>query len=47
MTTASAEELKGQGNKAFGSGKFQEAIDLFTQAIALDSNNHVRSPGHQ
>ena len=43
MTTASAEELKSHGNKAFSAGQFQEAIDFFTQAIEADSSNHVRA----
>jgi stress-induced-phosphoprotein 1 len=36
-----AEEFKAQGNKAFASGDFQTAIDLFSKAIELDSTNHV------
>ena len=36
-----AEELKDLGNKAFATGKFQEAIEHFTEAISLDSKNHV------
>ena len=34
-------ELKDQGNKAFQSKDFDTAIDLFTKAIELDSQNHV------
>ena len=33
--------LKDQGNKAFAAKQWDSAIDLFTQAIALDSSNHV------
>ncbi|KAJ3102602.1 Hsp90 cochaperone [Phlyctochytrium planicorne] len=36
-----AEDLKAQGNKAFSSGDFKNAISLFTQAINLDPSNHV------
>jgi stress-induced-phosphoprotein 1 len=35
------EELKTKANAAFSSGKNDEAINLYTQAIALDQNNHV------
>ncbi|KAJ3405438.1 Hsp90 cochaperone [Chytridiales sp. JEL 0842] len=35
------DELKSQGNKAFSSGDFDAAIDLFSKAIELDSSNHV------
>lgn len=35
------EELKGKANTAFSAGKNDEAIDLYTQAIALDDKNHV------
>jgi len=34
-------ELKAQGNKAFQAKDYDAAIDLFTQAIALDPKNHV------
>ena len=40
-TTEKVEDLKNKGNTAFSSGKFQEAVDLFTEAIALDSKNAV------
>lgn len=33
--------MKDQGNKAFSAKKYDEAIDLFTQAIAIDPTNHV------
>ena len=36
-----AEELKDLGNKAFSAGKFAEAIEHFTEAISMDSSNHV------
>ncbi|KAJ3327099.1 Hsp90 cochaperone [Blyttiomyces sp. JEL0837] len=35
------EDLKSQGNKAFSSGDFPSAIKYFTEAIAIDSSNHV------
>jgi stress-induced-phosphoprotein 1 len=41
MTAATADDLKAQGNKAFSSGDYQSAIDLFSRAIELDNNNHV------
>ncbi|KAJ0420393.1 hypothetical protein BJY00DRAFT_284221 [Aspergillus carlsbadensis] len=36
-----ADALKAEGNKAFSAKDYPTAIDKFTQAIALDSNNHV------
>ncbi|KAI8853574.1 chaperone [Chytridium lagenaria] len=36
-----AEDLKAQGNKHFSKGEFPEAIKFFSQAIELDSTNHV------
>jgi tetratricopeptide (TPR) repeat protein len=36
-----ASALKDAGNKAFAAKDYDTAIDLFTQAIALDSSNHV------
>lgn len=36
-----ATALKDQGNKAFQAKEYDKAIELFTQAIALDPNNHV------
>lgn len=45
-----ANTLKDLGNKAFSAKEYDKAIDLFTQAIALDSKNHVlfsnRSAAH-
>lgn len=41
MTTEQVESLKSQGNSAFSAGEFEKAIELFTQAINLDSSNHV------
>ena len=35
------EELKSKANAAFATGKNDEAIDLYSQAIALDDKNHV------
>ncbi|KAJ7929167.1 activator of Hsp70 and Hsp90 chaperone [Mycena leptocephala] len=46
----SANELKDLGNKAFAAKDYDKAIDLFTQAIAVDPKNHVlfsnRSAAH-
>ncbi|KAG6899381.1 hypothetical protein C0993_010680 [Termitomyces sp. T159_Od127] len=36
-----ANTLKDQGNKAFAAKEWDKAIDLFSQAIAIDSTNHV------
>ncbi|KAH9482903.1 Heat shock protein sti1-like protein [Psilocybe cubensis] len=36
-----ANALKDLGNKAFAAKDYDKAIDLFTQAIALDPKNHV------
>ncbi|KAL6306722.1 activator of Hsp70 and Hsp90 chaperone [Sparassis latifolia] len=36
-----ANALKDQGNKAFQAKDYDNAIDLFSQAIALDPSNHV------
>jgi stress-induced-phosphoprotein 1 len=33
--------LKDEGNAALQNGKFQDAIKCYTEAIALDKNNHV------
>ena len=33
-----AEELRLKGNAAFSSGKFAEAVELYTKALALDAN---------
>ncbi|KAJ2197771.1 Hsp90 cochaperone [Coemansia sp. RSA 522] len=38
---STANDLKNQGNAAFSAGNHEEAIKLFTQAIELDSTNHV------
>ncbi|RNF26323.1 TPR Domain containing protein [Trypanosoma conorhini] len=36
---ASAEELRQEGNTAFTAGRYQEALTLYEQAIALDAEN--------
>ncbi|OAA41442.1 heat shock protein [Beauveria brongniartii RCEF 3172] len=38
---ASADELKGLGNKAIADKNFDDAIDKFTQAIAIQPENHI------
>ena len=40
-TMASAVDLKNQGNDAFAKKDYVNAIALFTQATALDPQNHV------
>ncbi|KAH8174543.1 tetratricopeptide repeat domain-containing protein [Sarocladium implicatum] len=37
----SADELKAKGNAAIASKQFDEAIDAFTQAIAIQPDNHI------
>lgn len=37
----SSDELKAKGNAAFSEQRFQDAIDFFSQAIAIDPRNHV------
>lgn len=36
-----ADALKDLGNKAFAAKDYDKAIDFFSQAIALDPQNHV------
>ncbi|PKS08318.1 hypothetical protein jhhlp_005262 [Lomentospora prolificans] len=47
---ATADELKTKGNQAIASKNFDEAIDFFTQAIAIQPENHIlysnRSAAH-
>lgn len=42
--------LQAKGNAAFSAGNYDEAIKYFTEAIALDSGNHIlysnRSAAH-
>jgi heat shock 70kDa protein 1/2/6/8 len=38
---AEANRLKDEGNKAFTSGDFAKAVELFSSAIALDASNHI------
>lgn len=40
-TAAMADELKAKGNEAFKAGQFTQAVDFFSQAIAVDGSNHV------
>lgn len=35
------ESLKNAGNKAYSEQKFQDAVNLYTQAIEKDSTNHI------
>ena len=35
--TTPAEQLKDKGNRAFLAGKFQEAVDFYSQAISLNN----------
>ena len=46
----SVEELKTRGNKAFSAKSYDEAINLFSQALSIDPSNHVlysnRSASH-
>lgn len=47
---STADELKALGNKAIAAKNFDEAIEKFTQAIAIDPSNHIlysnRSAAH-
>ena len=36
---AKAEELKNSGNDAFKAGNYQLAINLYTEALGIHSNN--------
>ena len=36
-----AEELKNQGNEAFAKKDFDSAMNLYSQAISLEPDNHV------
>ena len=33
--------MKDQGNKALAANKFDEAVNLYSEAILIDPNNHV------
>jgi len=37
----SADELKSKGNAALQAENYSEAIDFYTQAIAVDPSNHI------
>ncbi len=41
LTSLQANALKDLGNKAFSAKEYDKAIDLFSQAIAIDPKNHV------
>ena len=41
VSSVEAEAKKKEGNEAFSAKKFDEALKLYTEAIALDSNNAV------
>ena len=41
MSVEEALELKNKGNKAFQEGKFDESIEFFSDAIAINPNDHV------
>jgi len=34
-------DLKDKGNAALSAGNYEQAVELYTQAIALDPKNHV------
>ncbi|RMZ97724.1 stress-induced-phospho 1, partial [Brachionus plicatilis] len=38
---STADELKAKGNAALQAEKFDEAIKHYTEAIQIDSNNHI------
>ena len=38
---AMSEELKAKGNAAYAAKNYDEAIDFFSQGIALDASNYV------
>jgi stress-induced-phosphoprotein 1 len=48
--TGCAPSLQASGNAAFSAGQYSQAVDYFTEAIGLDSNNYVyysnRSAAH-
>lgn len=41
LCLSQADDLKAKGNAALTAGNFQEAIDFYTQGLALDSSSHV------
>jgi stress-induced-phosphoprotein 1 len=38
---SSVEELKSKGNNAFSNGQYEEAVNYFTDAIAMDEINAI------
>lgn len=41
MSIVKADELKALGNHALETNKFEEAVNDYTEAIKLDSHNHI------
>jgi hypothetical protein len=41
VDTSDAEAMKLAGNKAFSAKNFEEAIEWYTKAIALNGKNHI------
>jgi tetratricopeptide (TPR) repeat protein len=36
-----AEDVKAEGNKKFAEGAWEEALDLYTEALSIDPENEV------